>query len=318
LESTEPRSDPQSNRSPSEQRRAIWLLALGATLGLIAAAAALIAPTNPRRVPEDAVAIVNGVVIRQDDYRRLLAGFQSDSRSPINDEVRLHILDRMIEEELLVQRGLDLGLARLDRRVRGDLTSSLISSIVATAEEGEPEARELQAFYDANRPFFTRPGRLRVEQVFFRTPDGEVAAEVLARAQSARQALRSGQSMRAVQERWGDEEISPIPDTLLPALKLREYVGPTAAAVAEQLPIGAVSDPIQSGGGLHVLRMTDRTESEEPPLDSIRGQVENEWRRRAGDRALRAYLDQLREDGEVEVLVEFDEGRVSTDENKAG
>lgn len=307
MESPESGSDAQSKQNTVEQRRARRLLALGAGLGLFAAAWALIAPSPSQTVPDDAIAIVNGVVIRQDDYQRLLAGFQSDSRSPINDEIRRHILNRMIEEELLVQRGLDLGLARLDRRVRGDLTSSLISSIVATAEEGEPDTEELETFYAENRPFFTRPGRLRVEQVFFRTPNGRASDETLVRAQAARDALLSGEPIQQVQERWGDDQISPVPNTLLPALKLREYIGPTALGVAEQLPIGGVSDPIQSGSGLHVLRMIERTENQEPPLSAIRGQVENEWRRRAGDRALRAYLDQLREDGEVEVLVEFDE-----------
>ena len=214
MESPESGSDAQSKQNTVEQRRARRLLALGAGLGLFAAAWALIAPSPSQTVPDDAIAIVNGVVIRQDDYQRLLAGFQSDSRSPINDEIRRHILNRMIEEELLVQRGLDLGLARLDRRVRGDLTSSLISSIVATAEEGEPDTEELETFYAENRPFFTRPGRLRVEQVFFRTPNGRASDETLVRAQAARDALLSGEPIQQVQERWGDDQISPVPNTL--------------------------------------------------------------------------------------------------------
>ena len=288
-----------------ESRRAVALLAIGAALGLLAAAWALIAPSDDVNLPDDAVAVVNGVVIREDDYLRLLAGFQSDSRSPINDDVRQHILDRMIEEELLVQRGLALGLARADRRVRGDLTSSLIASIVATAEEGEPQAEELEAFYENNLPFFARPGRLRVEQIFFRTPAGSDPARTLARAESARLALNSGEAFEDVRVQWGEEEISPIPDTLLPALKLREYIGPTALAAAEGLQINEVSEPILAGGGVRLIRMIDRSDREQPPLNAIRQQVENEWRRRAGDRALRAYLDQLREEVDVQVLVDF-------------
>ena len=288
-----------------ESRRAVALLATGAALGLLAAAWALIAPSGDANLPDDAVAVVNGVVIREDDYLRLLAGFQSDSRSPINDDVRQHILDRMIEEELLVQRGLALGLARADRRVRGDLTSSLIASIVATAEEGEPQADELATFYENNLSFFARPGRLRVEQIFFRTPVGSDPAQTLARAGSARMALNSGETFEDVRVQWGEEEISPIPDTLLPALKLREYIGPTALAAAEGLEVDEISEPILAGGGVRLIRMIERSDREQPALDTIRQQVENEWRRRAGDRALRAYLDQLREEVDVQVLVDF-------------
>ena len=43
------------------------------------------------------------------------------------------------------------------------------------------------------------------------------------------------------------------------------------------------------------------------PLAEIEDLVRREWRRRAGDRALRGYLDQLREDGDVVVRIDFDD-----------
>ena len=42
-----------------------------------------------------------------------------------------------------------------------------------------------------------------------------------------------------------------------------------------------------------------------PPFDEIPTLVEREWRRRAGDRALRAYLDELRAAADVETLPEL-------------
>ena len=56
--------------------------------------------------------------------------------------------------------------------------------------------------------------------------------------------------------------------------------------------------------------MADRRPSVTPPLEEIGDQVESEWRRRAGDRALRAYLDQLRDEGEVDVLVDLDDASI--------
>jgi len=300
---TQPEPSDLTAERPGGTRRVQVMLAVGAAVGLLAAAGALVAPgPAPGALPDDAVAVVNDVVIRRDDYLRLLAGFQSDSKGPVDDDTRRHILDRMIDEELLVQRGLDLGLARVDRRVRADLTGSLINSVVSTAEDREPEPDELESFYAEHDEFFTRPGRLRVRQVFFRVPTGSDEAAILARAESARAALLDGQPLAEVRGEYGDDEISPLPDTLLPALKLREYIGPTALRAAQQLDAGEVSEPIRSGVGVHVLVMADRTPSVSPPLDEIRPQVETEWRRRTGDRALRAYLDQLRDDGDVRVL----------------
>jgi parvulin-like peptidyl-prolyl isomerase len=289
-------------------RRALALLALGATAGLLAAAVGLLTPADRAGVtpPDGAVAIVNGEVIRRDDYERLLAALASDSRNPIDDAARRHVLDRMIEEELLVQRGLALGLAQVDRRVRADLTQSLIASVVSTAEDREPEPEELEAFYRENGDFFTRPGRLRVWQIFFRVPAPEDEPTARERAERARAALLAGRPFADVRDELGDGEISPLPDTMLPATKLREYVGPTALQAVQALAVGEVSEPVRSGVGMHLLILVDRTENETPPHAQIADQVRTEWRRRAGDRALREYLDSLRESGDVQTWLDVE------------
>ena len=67
------------------------------------------------------------------------------------------------------------------------------------------------------------------------------------------------------------------------------------------LEVGAVGEPVRSGTGIHVLRVVDREEPRVPPFEAIREQVQSEWVRRAGDRALRGYLDDLRARADVVV-----------------
>jgi parvulin-like peptidyl-prolyl isomerase len=292
--------------TPAQNRRAQWVLALGATLGLAAATFGLMTPGRRSDValPEGAVASVNGSLIQRADYERLLAGLAADARNPIDDEARRHVLDRMIDEELLVQRAVELGLVEVDRRVRADLTSNLIESVVSSAEEQEPTRSDLETFYAEEAGFFTRPGRLRVRQVYFSLgPDGD-ESEVAERAVAAMTALRANRDFNEVRERFGDREVSPIPDALLPALKLREYVGPTVAEAALELEVGEVSDPIRSGTGVHILQLVDLEPTRTPPFDEVEPQVRSEWLRRRGDRALRAYLDGLRADSSVVVVEE--------------
>lgn len=288
-----------------DDRRARRLLALGAAAGLLMAGYGILAParTPGREMPADAVAMVNGEVLRRDAYERLVAGFASDSRNPVDETVRRHILDRMIEEELLVQRALALGLAEVDRRVRADLTSSLIDSVVSDAEEREPGPGELRDFYADHAPFFSQPGRYRAEQILFRVPyadEGEAARE---KARVAREALDAGVPFAEVSVQFGDEEISPVPDALLPAMKLREYLGPSAVEALLELEPGEVSQPIRSGVGFHLLRLVEMRPLSTPPFEEIESQVYHEYVRRLGDRALRSYLDQLREEGSVVIAL---------------
>lgn len=284
-----------NDSNPGARASQRWLAA-GAAAGLLVATLSVIGERpSVDDLPEGAVARVGDALIRLEDYERLVAGLESDRRGPVDGELRRHVLDRMIDEELLVQRAVELGLVDVDRRVRANLTSSMIQSVVDDAEDVEPGDDELREFYDEHADFFTSPGRLRVRQIFFRSRTTERGSPE-ERAARAVGALAAGQPFDAVRKEHGDDEISPLPDVLLPALKLREYVGPTALRSALVLEVGEISDPIRSGTGVHILQLVDREEPRTPPFEQIEEQVHGEWRRRQGDRALRAYLDGLRED----------------------
>jgi parvulin-like peptidyl-prolyl isomerase len=286
----------------SKLNRPLLLLGLGAAVGLALATAGILGSTVGAGVlPDSAVARVNGVPVRADDYERLVAGLESDLRRPASAAEQRRVLDRMIEEELLVQRGLELGLARYDRRVRGDLVSAVIAAVASDAEGEEPSDSELRAFYAEERDFFTQPGRLRVRQIFFRVPTREKETDAAERAAEARERLARGDDFESVRSSLGDSEILAVPGALLPAAKLREYLGPTALRSALALEVGEVGEPVRSGTGLHVIQLVGREPDRTPPYEELAAQVRAEWRRRAGDRALRAYLDDLRARAEVEL-----------------
>ncbi|MEN8184527.1 MAG: peptidylprolyl isomerase [Myxococcota bacterium] len=288
--------------SPSEagagSRRSLWLLGLGALLGLCAAAVGLLRDGgDSSSLPAGAAASVNGALILQDDLTRLLSALAADRRSPLDDDDRRHVLDRLIDEELLVQRGLELGLSSHDRRVRADLTQAVIASVLADVEDEVASRGELEDFYGEEQEYFTRPGRLRVRQVFVRAAREDAEA----RAQEASARLRQGEPYPEVRKALGDDPVAPLPDAPLPALKLREYLGPTAARTALDLPAGGVSEPVRSGMGVHVLQIVEREPDRVPPFAEIEEEVRAEYRRRRGDRALRSYLEQLRGDADVRV-----------------
>jgi parvulin-like peptidyl-prolyl isomerase len=276
----------------------LWL-ALFAAAGLALAATGLLRRPSETAIPAGAIARVNGSVIDAASYQRLVAALASDRRSELTDADQRHVLDRMIEEELLVQRALELGLARVDRRVRSDLVSAVIDGITADAKRRSPTDAELRAFYDAERDFFAQAGRLRVRQIFFRVRSPEEVAAATARAEGAKQSLDAGESFDAVARAHGDEPIVPVPDALLPATKLREYLGPTATRVALEADVASPSEPVRSGTGIHILEVVEREPLQTPPFDSIRERVRSEWVRREGDRALREYLDELRARADV-------------------
>jgi len=285
------------------QTRAILLLVGGAVVGIVLAAAGLVGRARGLggSVPNDAVAVVNRQVISTEDYQRVVSALSQDRRDGLADGDRSRVLDRLIDEELLVQRGLELGIVRSDSRVRKDLTFAVIDSVMADVGDTQPSDSELRAFYDKNRDFFSGPGRLRVRQIFCRTPTNADAPMALDRARQAVRRLRAGEDFDEVKRELGDPELAPLPDAPLPPTKLIDYLGPTAARTAAGLKMSATSDPVRSSTGYHVLQLLGREPEPAPPLDDIKQEVLAEYRRRAGDRALRKYLDDLRARADVAI-----------------
>ena len=68
------------------------------------------------------------------EYQRAVRLFSSEKRSAITPADRALILERMIEEELLLQYGIESGLVRNNHRVRAEVMRAVTSSLMADLE----------------------------------------------------------------------------------------------------------------------------------------------------------------------------------------
>ena len=84
---------------------------------------------DSRSLPRDSAARVNHTEIRQLDYQRALGLMASGKRSPLNAEDRILVLERLIQEELLVQYGIAHDLLRADRKVRSAVLKSVLAGL---------------------------------------------------------------------------------------------------------------------------------------------------------------------------------------------
>lgn len=282
--------------------RAITWLGAGALAGVAAAALSLLGSGRAAPdLPEGAIATVNGAVLRDTDYERVLTALAADLRNPVGDQERRFVLERLVDEELLVQRALELGLVRSDRLLRNQLVAAMIAAATEGAAVGEPDEATLRAFHAERAEWFAAPGRLRARQLWVRAEPARGAAEARARAAEAAARLRAGAPFEAVAAVLGDPLVAPLPDAPLPPTKLVEYAGPAALAALDDAAPGAVSEPLPHAGGFQVLVLAAREDGRAPPFEEVAEQVRAEWRRRADDEALRRYLVELRGRAEIHV-----------------
>ena len=277
--------DSDATRSPAP----LYWLILGALAGLVIAAYGLL-----QRAPDDlplppgAVASVNGATISAAQYQRAADAFSLlRGEAPGNDD-RARIITQLIEEELLVQRGIALDMPASEATVRAAIVQSMIASVTAEADAANPDDAELLAYLEAHPERYTFASALAV--------DGWIADD----EQTARSTIetlgRGGQptSDQALRE------VPGLPKEPLPIERLRMFVGPAIAAATAEMPVGQ-SAVFARQGSWYVLRVTEHADSVLADLDTIRSQVLTDYRQDLADRRLRAYLDDLLERSDVAV-----------------
>lgn len=283
-------------------RMRVLLLALGACAGLIMAAAGLVErwSLSPSELPKGAIARVGEQIITQERYLQVLNDLAADKRAPLGVADRKFVIDRLVDEELLIQRGMELGLAATSPQIRKALAAAVISQLTAEAEASLPSEQALRRLYASDPGFFTSTARFRLR--WLRLPAGDAAA--LRKARDAYRQLSNGVTLEEVRQLTGLEPVSILPDALLPLSKIRDYLGSTLAGQVSALKRGVFSRPIMDNGDLHILQLLDYRSAVLPPFEQARPVLEAEYLRRASDEALRQYLRWLRLRSEIIVVWE--------------
>lgn len=274
-------------------------LGLGAGLGLCLAATGAFVST-PANFSTHYVARVNGKEITQHELDVALARTSGTGLTPAT--IPAHVqhrqaLDFLIDQELLIQRGVEIGLLDSDRTVRKALGMAMIDTIVAAVLKQEPTEDTLQTFYASHQAVFRVPSRLRVQQVTFSATGDLSLAQT--QAEQAAQALDAGMPFPEVQQRFGAAEDVPLPDTLLPSHVLRRHVGPTLTQTALAMQVGEISAPVLSPMGYHILRVAERQAERMRPYQEVKQEVRAEYFRRERDKALDHVLEQLRRESTI-------------------
>ena len=91
-----------------------------------------------------------------------------------------------------------------------------------------------------------------------------------------------------------ENDIIRLPNVLLPAMKIREYIGPSLTQVALDLREGEVSQLIELDGRFHLLVSIKKMISNAPLFDDVYQEVESEYIRFKGEELLDEYLEDLR------------------------
>ena len=264
-----------------------WL-ALGAFAGLVAAGYGMLRQASTdTQLPTTVVASVNSTMIGRDIFDQALKSFDT---STLDESDKTLLLGRLIDNELLVQRGVELGMTESDFEVRNAIVNSLVASITAEADAANPTDDELKKYLAENADNFAYTSKIWVDVW---QSDIEPVAQELVRI------LQAGAPIPEIK---GIEALKALPDALVETSMLREHLGPAITSAVVDMAEDSSAIFARRGRWL-VVKMIEKERSYVNEISNIRSRVLLSYRRNLANSMLTSYIDDLRERAEIQVAI---------------
>jgi peptidyl-prolyl cis-trans isomerase C len=268
-----------------------------------------------------------------------LRSFQQQGRAVPEaeiDEFRTQILDQLIAEEILYRTGIDRGYEPEQQTIeiqfqqmRGQfeteeaweqalesqgtseeelreqlIRSTVLNQVVADiTEDVEPvSAEEVQSFYDENPQFFEIGSQVEARHILLSTQgltDEDAIAEKRAEAEAVRADLLGGADFAAVAEERS-EGPSAARGGALGTFGRGQMVAPFEEA-AFSLPVGEISEIVETQFGFHIIQVTDIIEGGSTPIEQVTPSIEQFLGQQKQADAVASFVDEARETADITI-----------------
>jgi hypothetical protein len=222
------------------------------------------------------------IVISEGQVAAMAEGFaRTWRRPPTGEEIEGLIKDR-VQEEVYCREARALGLDKDDTVIRRRLRQKIEFVTDDVSALAEPTDDELSAYLKAHADSFRVQRQFTFSQVYL---NPERHGENLA---------RDTQQLLARLQQAGDEaDVSELGDSFLlgskfkslPASEAVKQFGEKFATKLGELSPRQWQGPVESGYGVHLVFVSERTEGHVPELAEVRDAVRREW---ANTRRLKA------------------------------
>ena len=218
-------------------------------------------------------------------------------RPPTPQEIK-GLVDDYVAEEIFYREGVAMGLDQDDTVIRRRLRQKMefIAEDAATAIE--PGDEQLQAYLAQHAAKFVSPTEVTFVQVYLNTERRGDSAR--ADAEKLLAELQAGRGPGNPVDA-GDPTLLPTGMQAASPQAIANAFGNDFATAIEEAPVGQWSGPLQSGFGLHLVRVDERVAGALPAFEEIRPIVLREWQSEQRTESNERFLDGLRAKYEVRI-----------------
>ena len=214
------------------------------------------------------------IVVTQGQIASLAASFARVwQRPPTGEELEGLIRDR-VREEVYCREAMALGLDKDDTIIRRRLRQKMEFISDDIAAQAQPTDAELGAYLTAHSDSFRVEQRFTFRQVYL---NPEKHGENLSRDAAQLLAQLNQAGGKADASALGDSFLLEHQFAAVPGSEVAKQFGEKFAAKLGGLAPGQWQGPVESGFGVHLVLVSERTDGRLPALAEVRDVVRREW-----------------------------------------
>ena len=237
-----------------------------------------------------AIARVGEKEISRQRFEEIIKVLDDQSNSELTLEKKNLIRERLIDEELLIQRAIELDLIRNDSLVKGNVIQTMFQYIINSSELDEPSEIELRDYFNKEKNYFSSGKRYKLRNYTFRNlGDAEIARNSLTQ-NNFENFLKLVETENAID----------LPNVFLTPQKIRDYLGPKILEELPSLEKGGFSNIFEINQVPSIVICIDILLDNNPKFEEIIEQIKNKFLRDREDSLVKEYIDNLRNFYEIE------------------
>ena len=254
-----------------------------------------------------AVALVNDVVISEDQFLKYASNLGADIQPEDDVEILELLLERMIEEELLVQRGIELDLHKKDIGVRKEMIKQVIDFIIQV-EKNQVNEEDIRDFYNENIGKYTPTEKIQFQSIYINSLNKE---SVLLGTESDLKTLQpkllklydelKTTDFLEIKSKFDENNFFEVPNKLINIKDCNLLFGKSICNQIASLNLDEVSQPIFFDNGYFIFKLVDQIKQEidEKYYNEIKEKIIFDYNNGLDDEKLKNYLKYLKDNANI-------------------
>ena len=241
---------------------------------------------------QNAVALVNDMTISEDQFIKYISTLGIDVVDENDEELLEIVLEKMIEEELLLQKGIELELHKFDIQIRKAIIQQVINSVLLQNEE-EVTEKELREYYKNNKKKYQLSKLIHLDIIFLnsqREEDINLLLEAI-----------STIGFEESKKQFHQELFFSIPNRLISIKDCNQLLGNNICKDIFELNLNDISNPIKYENGFLLIQIRN-TNSDIKDIDlfnRLYDKILFDFKNSKDDKYFKDYIQYLKENANI-------------------